>query len=394
MPKVLRIINRFNLGGPTYNVAYLTKYMAPEYETLLIGGVNDKTEANSEFIPKSLGINPIIIPEIKRTLNPINDIIAYNKIKKIIKDFKPDIVHTHASKSGALGRKAAFDLNIPVVIHTFHGFVFDAYFNNIKSCLYKKAERILAKKTTKIIAVSENQKQDLIYKYHICEKDKIKVIPLGFDLNKFQENMELKREKFRIKYKINDNEIAIGIIGRLVPIKNHQLFIKALKYVSDNSNKKIRAFIIGDGEENANIKDKAKELDIDFTDYNIKPQKSILTFTSWIKDIDFVMAGMDIITLTSLNEGTPVSLIEAQAANKPVVSTNVGGIEDVVIPNQTALLSDIKEEHKFLQNLLSVVEDDDLRNNLSEKGWDTVKNKFNYIRLINDMKNLYNNLLN
>jgi len=394
MPKVLRIINRFNLGGPTYNVAYLTKYMAPEYETLLIGGVNDKTEANSEFIPKSLGINPIIIPEMKRTLNPVNDIIAYNKIKKIIKDFKPDIVHTHASKAGALGRKAALSLKTPVIIHTFHGFVFDAYFGNIKSCLYKKTEHILAKKTTKIIAVSENQKQDLIYKYHICEKDKIEVIPLGFELNKFQENMKIKRKQFRIKYKIDDNEIAIGIIGRLVPIKNHQLFIKALKYVSDNSNKKIRAFIIGDGEENANIKAKAKELNINFTDYNIKPQKSILTFTSWIKDIDFVMAGMDIITLTSLNEGTPVSLIEAQAANKPIVSTNVGGIEDVVIPNQTAILSDIKNENKFLQNLLSVVEDDILRSNLSKKGWNTVKNKFNYTRLINDMKNLYNNLLN
>src|ERR1035438_6380837 len=113
MPKVLRIINRFNLGGPTYNAAYLTKYLAPEFETLLIGGAIDETEGNSEFIVRNLGLEPIIIPEMKRALNPIQDYKAYKKIKKLIKEFKPDIVHTHASKAGALGRMAAHNLKVP-----------------------------------------------------------------------------------------------------------------------------------------------------------------------------------------------------------------------------------------------------------------------------------------
>ena len=100
MPRVLRIINRFNLGGPTHNAACLTKYMEPDFETLLVGGFKDETEEKSEFIVRNLGVEPIIIPEMRREINLRNDIIAYKKLRRIIKYFKPDIVHTHASKAG------------------------------------------------------------------------------------------------------------------------------------------------------------------------------------------------------------------------------------------------------------------------------------------------------
>ena len=394
MPKIIRIINRFNLGGPTYNAAYLSKYLEPEFETLLIGGAIDKTEENSEYIVRNLGLKPLIVNEMRRSLNPVLDFKAYNKIKQIIKDFRPDIVHTHASKAGALGRLAAHNMNVPVIVHTFHGHVFDAYFNKLSSAFYINIERYLAKKSSKIIAISDIQKNELEEKYKICNKNKIEVISLGFDLSRFQENIPIKRANFRNEYQIDENEIAIAIIGRLVPIKNHILFLEAIKYVTEKTNNKIRIFIVGDGESKIIIKNKASELNLSFTENKKESKNKLITFTSWIKDVDTVVAGTDIIALTSLSEGTPVSLIEAQAGNKPIASTNVGGIENVVIPNETALLSPNNDMIAFAKNLLELVENENLRNNMSEKGWLFVKDKFHFTRLVKDTKDLYYRLLN
>lgn len=393
MPRVLQIINRFNIGGPTYNAAYLTKYLSPDFETLLIGGYKDKTEDSSEFIVKSLGIKPIIIPEMRRKINLKNDILAYIKIKKIINDFKPDIVHTHASKAGTIGRIAALSSKVPVIVHTFHGHIFHSYFNSYKSKFFIKIEQQLAKKTKKIIAISETQKYELSEIYKITKPENIEIIHIGMDLAKFQENNKTKRQKFRKEFNLNADEIAIGIVGRLVPIKNHQLFLKAIKSVKENTTKKIRAFIIGDGESRKYIENKAKELKLDFVDSTKTNGKSTLTFTSWIKNIDYVYAGLDIVTLTSINEGTPVSLIEAQAANKPIVSTNAGGVENVVIPNITALISKNGNVADFSQKLLTLVQDEKLRSDLSKKGSDHVKENFHYSHLVNKMKKLYYELL-
>lgn len=393
MPKILRIINRFNLGGPTYNVAYLSKFMSPEFETLLVGGAKDESEESSDFIVKNLGITPIIIDEMKREIDIKNDYIAYKKIKEIIKEFKPDIVHTHASKAGTLGRLAASACGVPIIIHTFHGHVFHSYFGKLKTTFYKNIERYLAGKSHAIIAISEKQKSELVGTHRICMAGKVHVIPLGFDLAKFQENKVEKRKTFRLKYNLADDEIAISIIGRLVPVKNHSLFLEGLKIVSSKTNKKIRAFIVGDGEERLFIEAKAKELNIPFNDATKTNEKILLTFTSWIKEIDVVLAGTDIVALTSFNEGTPVSLIEAQAANIPIVSTNVGGIENVVLPNETALLCENNNIEQFSNQLLSLIENSELRSMLAEKGWVHVKEKFQYLRLVSDMESLYKNLL-
>ena len=128
MPKVLRIINRFNLGGPTYNAANLTKYMAHDFETKLIGGKHEEGEISSTYINDSLGINYQVLPHLQRSINYKTDKLAYREIKEIIKIFKPDIVHTHASKAGAIGRLAAHNSKVPVIVHTFHGHVFHGYF--------------------------------------------------------------------------------------------------------------------------------------------------------------------------------------------------------------------------------------------------------------------------
>ena len=391
MPKVLRIINRLNIGGPTYNAAYLTKYLSNDFETLLVAGEKDETEDSSQFILHELGLKPIIIPEMKRAVNLKNDRIAYQKIKEIIADFKPDIVHTHASKAGAIGRLAAYKMKVPVILHTFHGHVFHSYFGKVKTTIYKTIERNLARKSTKIIAISAIQKKELSTIHKIAKPNKIEVIPLGFDLNKFKENQKGKRNIFRQKWLIEDDEIAIGIIGRLVPIKNHHFFLNVLKNISKISTKKVRFLIIGDGELRDELENYCNQLEIDFsTEKNAT--NTLLTFTSWITDIDVALAGLDIVALTSKNEGTPVSLIEAQAAGKPIVSTNVGGIENIVIPNETALLSNINDEQLFTKNMLSLIEEDNKRIAFSQKGTHVFKS-FHYDRLVCDMEKLYCQLL-
>jgi glycosyltransferase involved in cell wall biosynthesis len=392
MPKVLRIINRFNLGGPTYNVAYLSKYMAPEFETLLVGGANDASEASSDYILNKLGLEPIIIDEMRREINGTGDAIAYRKIKKLIKEFQPDIVHTHASKAGFLGRYAAINQNVPVIVHTFHGHIFHSYFNKYKTWVFKGIERKLANKTSKIIAISNKQLYELSDIHHIADKDKFTIIPLGFDLERFQDNYEIKRDSFRKEYNLTNDEIAIAIIGRLVPVKNHNLFIKAIKHVKELSNKKIRAFIVGDGELLNDLCKLVTSLGLTYSTLENKNCQADICFTSWIKDADYVFAGSDIVALTSFNEGTPVSLIEAQAANKPIVSTSVGGIEDVVIEGKTALLSPNNDIIAFAQNLNTLISDDNLRRNMSEAGYQYVKDKYHYTRLVSDMKELYHSL--
>ncbi len=391
--KVLRIINRFNLGGPTYNAAYLTKYLSDDFETLLVGGEKYEEEESSEFILENLGIQPVVIPEMKRSVNRKNDTIAYRKLKKIIKDFKPDIVHTHASKAGTLGRLAASKLNVPIVVHTFHGHVFHSYFGKTKTSFYKNIERYLAKKSTKIIAISDIQKKELSLEHKICKPKKIEVVPLGFDLSRFQEGLVGKRNSFRKTYKIASDEVAIGIIGRLVPIKNHSMFVNAVSQVVQKTTKKVRFFIIGDGEEKFQIKSLCKEKSIDYVEWNEKQEEATVTFTSWIKNVDWANAGLDIVVLTSLNEGTPVSLIEAQASNKPIVTTNVGGVKNVIKENVTAFVADVNDLEIFVSSLLKLIEDENLRITMGAEGWSFVQQKYSYHRLVNDVEQLYNSLL-
>ena len=392
MPRVLRIINRFNLGGPTYNVAYLSRYI-DGYETLLVGGEKDDSEDSSTFITDSLGLSPLIIPEMKRKIDPLMDRIAYKKIKEVIKDFKPDIVHTHASKAGTLGRLAAFNCDVPKVVHTFHGHVFHSYFGYARTTFYKNIERYLATRSDAIIAISEKQKYELAEVHKICNPNKIKIIPLGFDLVKFNENIESKRKVFRAHYGLEDHEVAIAIIGRLVPVKNHKLFLESFAQVVKQTSKKVKAFIVGDGELRNSLFELCQSLGLTYS-YIDKPDfEAQVIFTSWIKEVDKVLAGVDIAALTSFNEGTPVSLIEAQACNKPIVTTNVGGIENVVRPNVTAFLSGNDNVMEFSQSLIKLIENDELREKMGQDGWDFVKDNFHYTRLCNDMKKLYDNLL-
>lgn len=390
MPKVLRIINRFNLGGITYNVSYLSKFLPETYETVLIGGPEEQGEESSLYIPEYLGLNPRIIEELRRSINPLSDYFAYRKIKKIIRQFKPDIVHTHASKAGAVGRLAAAHCNVPIIVHTFHGHVFHGYFGSFKTTIFKNIERYLGKKTTAIVAISNAQKKELTKIHAICPPEKMQVIPLGFDLNRFTENQTGKRQVFREKYKLNADDIAIGIIGRLAPIKNHYLFIDAIEHLVKNSDRKIAAFIIGDGETKEALLAYAKEKKLSYS--LIADDKKRIQFTSWIKQVDGALAGLDLVCLTSKNEGTPVSLIEAQAASKYIITTNVGGIQDILHPD-CGLLSDADDAEAYKKNLLYAVTHFEEVNKKAGVASAEVIRKFSYSRLCKDMDDLYKKLL-
>jgi glycosyltransferase involved in cell wall biosynthesis len=382
--KVLRIINRFNIGGPIYNAVLLSAFMPEEYETLLIGGMPEVNEANSLYIAEKYGVSPVLISEMQREPNLINDNKALKKIKEIIRTFQPDIVHTHASKAGALGRKAAFDCGVPIVIHTFHGHIFHSYFSWWKTSLYQLIERRLSKKTTGIIAISAIQKNELSLKYKICHPSKIQLIPLGFDLRPFNENLKEKREHTRNSYALEESDIAVAIIGRLVAIKNHQMFLDIIDKVNQKTSKKVVYFIVGDGEESLTIQESIKPL---------KEKGMDIRMTSWIKDIATFNAGMDIICLTSKNEGTPVSLIEAQATGIPIIATNVGGIKDIILEDKTGYIVDKDDIDGFAEKLRELIENENKRQLMSQKGWSFVEEKFQYPNLIKNMDEYYKSLL-
>lgn len=391
MPRILRIINRFNLGGPTYNAAYLTKYLPERFETMLVGGMKDASEDSSRFIVENLGITPRLLPDMYRDISLRNDWMAYKKIRELIEEFKPDIVHTHASKPGALGRWAAHKAGVPVIIHTFHGHVFHSYFNAAKTGLYKRLERKLASVSTRIIAISDKQKEELAYEHAICPPEKVEVVPLGFDLARFSNDVDDMREVFRQEFHLGEEEVAVGIVGRLVPIKNHHMFLDALKWARDHSRRKITGFIVGDGESAQDLEEYAGAIGLRHT--RDSSEEADVYFCGWVKKIEYVIAGVDIVALTSKNEGTPVSLIEAQAGERPIVSTSVGGIEDVVIPDRSALLCSPHDGDGFSRNLVRMAEDDDMRRRFGKVGREFVKHKFHYQRLVNDFAALYDRLL-
>ncbi|MGN6568628.1 MAG: glycosyltransferase [Flavipsychrobacter sp.] len=393
MPRVLRILNRLIIGGPAINATYLTRYMAPDFETMLVIGGKDDHEQDADHLTGTLDINPVVIPEMKRSLNPVSDGQAFQKVKALIKEFKPDIVHTHAAKSGVIGRMAADACNVPVIVHTFHGHVFHSYFNKWTTKTFVQIERYLAKRSSGIIAISEKQKEELANVYKICREEKITIIPLGLDLDKFQKDQAEKRISFRAKYNIQPDEIAIGIIGRIVPVKNHSLFVAAAKRALEQTKQRLKFVIIGDGDMREQMETEFAAAGISYAYQPNSNNNATAICTSWLTDMDVVLAGLDIVALTSHNEGTPVSLIEAQAAARPVVSTNVGGVGDVVLNNECGFITKPGDAEEFANALLKLIASKELREQFGIAGRQFVQGKYSYQRLVSDMSAYYYGLL-
>lgn len=393
MPRVLRILNRLIIGGPTINATYLTKYMAPEFETILVIGEKDDHEQDATYLTEQLGLNPFVVSKMKRSIHPVNDGQAYLEVKALIEKYKPDIVHTHAAKAGIIGRMAADACNVPIILHTFHGHVFHSYFSKWQTESFIMLERYLAKKSTGIIAISPIQKDELANTYKICPEEKIQVIPLGLDLDKFQINQDAKRKHFREKYQISDDDITIGIIGRIVPVKNHTLFVEAAAKLVAMTPHRVKFIVVGDGDMRKDMENEFRKHNIDYSYYPQENRLATATCLSWQTNIDEVLAGLDIVALTSHNEGTPLSLIEAQAAGRPIVSTNIGGVADVVLEGKTGWLVEAGNAELFAEALLKLVNDEGMRAAFAAEGKVFAHSNFSYHRLVADMSRYYNTLL-
>lgn len=388
MPKILRIVNRFNLGGITYNVSYLSAYIGSDYETLLVGGPEEEHEKNSLYIPHHLGLKPVLLPEMRRSLNPIKDIKAYFKIRQLIKSFKPDIVHTHASKAGFIGRLAAQHEGVKHIIHTFHGHVFSGYFNAFKTRLIIAIERYLARKTSVIIAISAAQAKDLGAHYNIITPERIRIVRLGFNLDRFFKDEPLWRMQFRNRYQLNEKTIALGIIGRLAPIKQHELLLHQLARIHSQTQNPYKVFIIGDGETRSRIHDLVLHL------HNTGSlPKDCIVHIGWIEQLESVIHGLDAILLCSKNEGTPVSLIEAQASGLTVISTKVGGVEDVVM-QPMALLSDLNTPDVFGDHMLEFINHSQNYLQSAQSCRQIIRDIYSYTRLCAEMRQVYQDLVN
>ena len=378
--RILRIINRFNLGGPTYNAAYLSRYLPDSFETRLLGGSPQASEEHSGFILDRIGMPYIEIPEMSRSVNPLNDWKAFQKIVRYIKEYQPHLVHTHAAKAGLLGRLAAIHCGVPHIVHTFHGHVFEGYFSPLVANGVKITERQLAKRSSAIITISEAQRYDIVERFKIVAPEKAHIIPLGLDLEPFTLEKEQKRSSFRSRYQLAENEFVFAIVGRLTAIKNHRLLLQAFFALPPDLPRTL--LIVGDGEER-------KALEEIVQSHSLPPHINIL-FTSWIKNMSEVMPAFDCVVLSSDNEGTPVSLIEAQAAGVPVISTDVGGVRNCMIENKSGIIVPRNNIEALSQALHRMM----LRSTeYKDQGISFALSTFGYQRLVKEMSALYTQLL-
>jgi glycosyltransferase involved in cell wall biosynthesis len=395
LPKILRILNRLNVGGPTYNVAYLSAYLSSDFTTRVLAGHHESDEASSAYILDGLGVDYTYVPNMYRSIHPYKDWQAFQYISKAMRAFQPDIVHTHAAKAGVLGRPAAYwQQKRPIILHTYHGNVFDGYFSPAKTKLILAVEKYCCGLSDAIVAISEKQKIDLVEKYRIAPAEKVHVVPLGFDLHRFTIDRAHKRAAFRYEWQVSAETLLITIVGRFAPVKNHAVFLDTFLALRQRyPNLPIAACMVGDGELAGPLLQKAKDAGLRVA----TPEKPVagadLIFTSWRKDMDAVHAATDIAILTSLNEGTPVSLIEAMASGKPVVSTDVGGVADVVQSGITGLLAGASPL-ALAEAVSSLIQDAELSTTLAANAEQFVLENYAYDTLCRNMQTLYRQLLN
>lgn len=420
--KILRIIARLNIGGPAIHAILLTANLDKErFESILIAGNISAYEGDMSYLARNKGVNPVFINELGREISWKDDLVALWKIFKIIRLKNPDIVHTHTAKAGTLGRFSVIlcnglaflkncnnkirrffllksrvkDAKKIKLVHTFHGHVFHSYFGWGKTRIFLLIEKALSRFTDKIITISPEQATDICDNYKIAGRNKISVVSLGLDLNKF---LYSKRngEQFRNEYCLNNELVLIGIVGRLVPIKNHLMFFDAIKIFCKQCPDIIARFIVvGDG-----------ELRNELNDYVIKTGiERDVVFAGWHEQLDDIYAALDIVGLTSFNEGTPVSLIESMASGKAVAATNAGGVRDLMGEFQKQLDSNNKvdiydngvlvksgDAQGFADAIEFMVNNKELRYEMGMRGRVFVRDRFNIDRLVKDMEMLYESL--
>lgn len=371
MLKILRIITRLNVGGPSIHAILLSSGLKEKFKTYLVVGKEGEREGSLLSEAKKRGIDVYFIPELQREISPIKDIIAFFKLIRIIKRIKPDIVHTHMAKGGTLGRLAAWLCGVKIIIHTFHGHIFHSYFSKFKTIFFIFIERLLSSISTRIITLTETQRDEILG-FKIGNRKKVIVIPLGLLLDKFYSS---KRGLLRKELGISENPL-IGTIARLVPIKDIGTFLECARIVLQEI--KDAFFVIaGDGYLREELEKKAFSLGI---------SKNVF-FLGTREDVDIIYPDLDCFVLSSLNEGLPVSIIEAQASGLPVVATDVGGTSTLVGPD-CGILVPPKDPHALASGIKNVILNKEMAKKMGEKARENSK-KYRIERLLSDIESLY-----
>lgn len=393
--RIVRIIDRLNVGGPAKHVVWLAAGLdSKRFETVLITGTVPASEGDMSYFARSAGVEPVIIREMSREPGP-RDIIVIAKLLKELWRIRPDIVHTHKSKAGAAGRIAAmiYKWFVPSslwlkprecrVVHTYHGHIFHSYYGPAKTRLFLAIDRALGRFCTdRIITISEQQRHELADRFRIGPEDRFRVVPLGIDCDEAGSAPgSLARE-----FGIAPQEVIVGTVGRLCEVKNYGLLLEASARVLGEGS---RLVIIGDGHLRQELEARARELAI----------ADRVIFTGFREDAPSLYSDLDIVALTSLNEGTPLTLIEAMNAGRPVVSTEVGGVVDILgarlhdrdgfTIREHGLTAPSQDSEAFARALRFLIDRPSLRREMGARGRAFVKTRLSRDRLVEDIEQLY-----
>ena len=383
--KILRVIARLNMGGPALHVAYLAAGLRTRgYDTTLVAGSLARGEDSMAFVADELGVGVVRIDELGREISPLRDLMATLRLARLIRRERPEILHTHTAKAGTVGRVAALlagRKGPPIVVHTFHGHVLRGYFGPLRSLFFRLLERWLAGRTTALIAVSPQVRDDLVA-LGVAPRERFVVIRLGIALDERVAGTRDGRLESRRYLGIPPDRFAVGWIGRMTAVKRTDDVLVAFKRLRDGG---VDACLcmVGDGPDRAQLERRAHELGI---------VRETL-FLGYQEDVAPFYAAFDALALPSSNEGTPVSAIEALAAGRPVVATRVGGVPDVVEEGEDGFLVDPGATDELADRLAQLARDPALRERMGKAGRARVLPRYAVERLVDDVDRLYRSLL-
>lgn len=402
--RVLRIIDRLNIGGPAKHVVWLSAGLkGDEFETLLVTGTVPPGEGDMGYFAREAGIEPIVIPEMSREIG-WRDLFVVWKLYRLMLRFRPQIVHTHKAKAGAAGRIAAllYKWFTPTAlllrprrvytVHTFHGHTFHSYFSPFKTRLFLAIERALGRfAADRIITISEQQRREIHQHFGVGRKGRVDVIALGLDFG----DGAASPGGLRAGIGVGHDRHLIGIVGRLCEVKNHALFLEAAScLLNDVAVPEVPHFVlIGDGHLRPVLEAQAKRLGI---------ERSV-SFTGFRRDVQSLYADLDIVALTSLNEGTPLTLIEGMNAGCAVAATEVGGVVDLLGARKANIGRVTVWEHgvtapggdaaAFAEGLKYLIARPALRREMGARGRVFVRSRLSKERLIGEIEELYRGLV-
>lgn len=385
---VVRVITRLNIGGPSIQATRLSEIDRHGFTTTLLHGRLGEGEGDMSYLIAP-GSRAIYIETLCRPLSPLNDLRAWFRILRELRRARPQIVHTHMAKAGMLGRSAAAWYNLTrgnapraSVIHTYHGHVLEGYFSRLMTTLFISIERALALISDRIVAISPAIEGELRDHFRIGRADQYRIIPLGFDLAPFAAINEVTRIRARQDINLPADADVVCTVGRLTAIKQHRLFLETIAAVA-KTRPRVVALIAGDGELRADLERYAGELGI----------AGRVRFLGWRRDLATIYAASDVFLLTSRNEGTPVALIEAMASAVPGVSTDVGGVSDVIGNRDNGRTAPFGDAAALAREIDLLLADPALRSAMGARARARVLEQYDISRLVADVADLYGELL-